>query len=347
MKKFLFFLLTTVFSFNSHSLLAQPIQVDCSTGNVGIGTAPSSYKLKVGGSAYFSGGATIPNVAHIPNLSGNFCMFSGEGASLYIGDYGYYKAIYPGFNNTCNLGFSNLAFSEIWCYSGSISLSDKRQKENIKNISHALEKVNKLQGVNYDFKREVFISDSIKYSSKEIDRLEKSRKGQIGFLAQDVYEVLPEVVVYDDSTDIYGIEYGKVVPLLVEAIKEQQLQIETMKTLLAAQESDIIGLKNNGLKSAAIDNTGSLQYDGSALYQNTPNPFNQSTEIKYYLTSDATDAFISVCNLNGSQIKSIKIDRVGEGNTTIERGTLQPGIYLYTLVASGQMVDTKKMMITE
>jgi hypothetical protein len=329
------------------TLLAQPIQINCSTGNVGIGTTPSSGpKLNVSGGAVFSGGATIHGTASISNLSGYSCHFSGELGGLYIGDHDSRKAIYPSFNNTCNLGLSTNAFSEIWRYSCS-SPSDKRQKENIKNITNALEKVNKLQGVNYDYKREVFISDSIKYSSKEIDRLEKSRKGQIGFLAQDVYEILPEVVVYDDSTDIYGIEYDKVVPLLVEAIKEQQQQIETLKALLTAQEADLIGLKSNVQKSATIDNTVPVQGDGSALYQNTPNPFNQSTEIKYHLAEGIADAFITVCNLNGTLLNTIKLEQTGNGSISIARGTLKPGIYLYTLVANGQMVDTKKMMITE
>jgi hypothetical protein len=340
---FLFLLFCTSIAFS------QPLQIDCN-GNVGIGTSPvSTYKLKVANTSYFNTIISSQNISNYLTIYDQCFFPNGSYPGLIISNdptpYG--KVLYPSVNNSCKIGLPSQAFSEIWSYSGDISLSDKRQKENIKDITNALEKVKKLQGVNYDYKREVFISDSIKYSSKEIDRLEKSRKGQIGFLAQDVYEILPEVVVYDDSTDIYGITYSKVVPLLVEAIKEQQQQIETLKALLTAQEADLIGMKSSGTKSATIDNIGLEKGEGSVLYQNTPNPFNQSTEIKYHLAEGVTNAFITVCNLNGTLLNTVQLEQTGNGSISIARGALKPGIYLYTLVANGQMVDTKKMMITE
>ena len=169
-------------------------------------------------------------------------------------------------------------------------------------------------------------------------------KSQYGFIAQEVVEEFPELVAFDKTRKIYGVNYVNFVPILFEAIKAQQQQIETLQALVYAQENDIIELKNKDLKSATIDN---VEKEKSELFQNTPNPFNQSTTIKYYLENDVTDAFISVCNLNGTQLKSIPIHQSGEGSITIERETLQPGIYLYALVANGQLVDTKKMMITE
>lgn len=344
MKKVLFFVFISLFCLVSNSLLAQPIQIDCNTGNVGIGTAPSSSQSLKANSVWIGGGS-IRNTSISSSSFHSSCTYNGEFGTLYFDmDHSSGPSLYPVYDNRGSLGLFGHGFSQIWCYIGTINPSDKRQKENIKNITNALEKVNKLQGVNYDYKREVFISDSIKYSSKEIDKLEKRRKGQIGFLAQDVYEVLPEVVVYDDSTDLYGIEYAKVVPLLVEAIKEQQLQIETLRTLVSVQEKDIIQLKSYNLKSATIDK---IDQEESELFQNTPNPFNQSTTIKYFLANNITDAYISVCNLNGTQLKSIKINRTGDGSVTIDRGILRPGIYLYALVANGELIDTKKMVISE
>lgn len=52
--------------------------------------------------------------------------------------------------------------------------------------------------------------------------LRKKRKNHIGFIAQEVFQILPEVVHYDDSADIYTMDYSKMIPLLVEAVKEQQ-----------------------------------------------------------------------------------------------------------------------------
>ena len=80
-------------------------------------------------------------------------------------------------------------------------------------------KVMKLNGVNFRWKDET-----------------NHRPGNnVGFIAQEVLEVLPEVVSGGGKDEkgnevYYSIEYGSVVPVLVEAMKEQQQQIETLKT---------------------------------------------------------------------------------------------------------------------
>jgi hypothetical protein len=94
--------------------------------------------------------------------------------------------------------------------------SDARVKTNIKPIDSSLEKVLKLTGVTYN----------------RTDLEDKSTK--IGFIAQEVKEVLPEVVSYNEEQDRYGVSYGNVTALLVEAIKEQQTQIEELKTIINA-----------------------------------------------------------------------------------------------------------------
>jgi hypothetical protein len=120
-----------------------------------------------------------------------------------------------------------------------------------------------------------------------------------------------------------------------------------MKTLLTAQETDIIGLKNNGLKSATINNTGSFQDNGSVLYQNTPNPFTQSTSIGYYLPETVGQAAITIYYINGIQLKRIALQQRGEGNIILAGGEFKPGIYLYALIADGQLIDTKRMVLTD
>ena len=97
-----------------------------------------------------------------------------------------------------------------------VAYSDARVKTNIKPIDNSLEKVLKLTGVTYN----------------RTDLEDKSTK--IGFIAQEVKEVLPEVVIYNEEADKYGVSYGNVTALLVEAIKEQQTQIEELKTIINA-----------------------------------------------------------------------------------------------------------------
>jgi hypothetical protein len=93
-----------------------------------------------------------------------------------------------------------------------IAFSDKRVKTNIKTIDNGLEKVSKLRGVSYN--------------RTDID--DKSDK--IGVIAQEVKEVLPEVVDYDKNNDTYGVDYGKMAGVFIEAIKELKAEIEELKS---------------------------------------------------------------------------------------------------------------------
>jgi hypothetical protein len=99
------------------------------------------------------------------------------------------------------------------------SSSDRRFKNNIVNISDALNKVKQLNGVTWEWNDDV--NDVTKSSPKT------------GLIAQEVQEVLPEVV--SEREDGYlGLDYSKMVGLLVEAIKEQQTQIAELKAEVEA-----------------------------------------------------------------------------------------------------------------
>ena len=85
--------------------------------------------------------------------------------------------------------------------------SDERLKENIQPLKNSLDKVTQLRGVSFEFKRD--------------------KKQQIGVIAQEVEKIIPEVV--GENPDGYkGVSYGNIVGLLIEAIKEQQEQINQL-----------------------------------------------------------------------------------------------------------------------
>jgi len=93
------------------------------------------------------------------------------------------------------------------------SPSDVRLKENIKPIESALDKVTKLQGVTFDWKE----SDSI-----------LNIKEDIGFIAQDVQKVVPELV-RENSDGMLSMRHQGITPILLEAIKELKAEIEHLK----------------------------------------------------------------------------------------------------------------------
>ena len=102
--------------------------------------------------------------------------------------------------------------------------SDKRLKENIIPIGNALEKIEKLNGVEFDWTDEYIHRES--NGKGEDDYF--FRKHDVGLIAQQVQGVLPEIVVTRDDGYL-AIKYEKIVPLLVECIKELKKEINELK----------------------------------------------------------------------------------------------------------------------
>jgi hypothetical protein len=101
------------------------------------------------------------------------------------------------------------------CATGLIGpCSDARYKRNVSTIDNALEKISKLRGVGFDWNTDDFRDRHF------------SDDHQIGLIAQELLEIVPEVVT--KGTDgFYSVDYGRLTPLLIEAIKEQQKIIQT------------------------------------------------------------------------------------------------------------------------
>ena len=96
--------------------------------------------------------------------------------------------------------------------------SDERLKDNIELISNPIEKVQSLKGVTWSWND----------LASETQKLTPS----VGVIAQDVEKVLPQLV-HDRDNGFKGVDYAKLTGLLIEAIKEQQKQIEELKSKLA------------------------------------------------------------------------------------------------------------------
>jgi len=100
--------------------------------------------------------------------------------------------------------------------------SSIRWKENIVPIDNALDKVLKLRGVYYDWKKD------------------RGGKHGMGMIAEEVGQVVPEIVSYEENgIDATGMDYGHLTPILVEAIKEQQKQIEELKNEIKSLKTEI------------------------------------------------------------------------------------------------------------
>jgi hypothetical protein len=107
------------------------------------------------------------------------------------------------------------------------NLSDARFKTNVQHIENPLQKILSLQGVTYNW-------DLAKAGDRKLDN-----KNHIGFLAQEVEKVLPQVVnTANDADKTKTVAYSDIVPVLVEAIKAQQQQIEALKKEIEKLKKD-------------------------------------------------------------------------------------------------------------
>ena len=98
--------------------------------------------------------------------------------------------------------------------------SDERLKHNIYPISDPISKINKLNGVEFDWKP---------LTGEEKINIHGNEGHDIGIIAQEVEKVLPDLVTLRDN-GYKAVNYDKLVPLLIEAIKEQQKQIDELKS---------------------------------------------------------------------------------------------------------------------
>lgn len=186
-----------------------------SSGSVGIGlNNPSSfYKLDIQGDVRLS-----------PTSSS---------ADFVVSNVGIEPSLLPSANNYGYVGSSTSRiyqghFTNFTVYGTFTNLSDKKIKENIAPINGALTKILLLEGKTYDLKKE-FLNDNANSSDEKGVEIEESRKNKIGFIAQDIEKILPELVHYNKESDLKSVDYIGLIPVLVEAIKEQNALIKNLE----------------------------------------------------------------------------------------------------------------------
>lgn len=308
-------------------------------GNIFVGdTACYTYRRP----GEISIGGIIPQhpqpAPEIMNIKGTVSLVS-TGNYFIQGTYVPYPA--ASLNRCFYINYDGEVYSDV----GYITASDKSKKENITPLTSSLQKIKSLRGVTYNYKPAIEESKSL--PSAASPKQNDVPKKRIGFIAQEVEKIFPEVVrTLPDSTK--GIMYSDLVAVLVEGIKEQSVQMEAMQQQIEVLQQQVELLKNGKSKKQApqSDNTtkSSKMLQEAVLYQNTPNPFNQETEIAYRIPHDVT-ASINIYNLNGQELRSYPLTNA-TGSVIIAASEFTPGIYIYSLIINNQEVDSKRMVLT-
>lgn len=229
---------------------------------------------------------------------------------------------------------------------GFITASDRNLKENIQSITNVLDNLKEIRPVSYDLKdnstgntkQQVL---SVSENNNSTITAEGENRKKYGFIAQEIEEIFPNVVYTMPNGD-KGIAYQEVIPILVGAIQEQQNMIDSLATRIEEMETPATQPRQQApaaMQEAIADGT-------AALMQNTPNPFNQATEIAYRLPEGTATAMIMLCDMNGKMLQTYPLAvNTTAGTLTIQAGSYAPGMYLYTLLIDGVQIDTKQMII--
>ncbi len=210
--------------------------------------------------------------------------------------------------------------------------SDKKLKVNIKDDKGLLEKLLKLNPVNYNYAAN--------------DKINLPGGLQHGFLAQDIEEFFPELVIparkpitdkegkFIEYYDYKTVNYLGIISLLTSGIKELDNKVKSLEAVVSKN-------MNNGsldlIKNSTINTTEFI------LEQNIPNPFDNQTTISYGLPS-GTNASLTIFDLTGKLIKDYALSNQ-KGEIVIQASDIGKGMFIYSLVINNQEMITKKMIV--
>jgi hypothetical protein len=132
------------------------------------------------------------------------------------------NSVYNGVNSSGSSTFYVTGTGQIYSTSTSIAaISDQSQKENVVDIPYGLSEVSQLRPVKFDFK----------------EGCASEEKGLLGFIAQDVETVIPELVKTFGNDGLLGLKMGDMIPVLVKAIQELKAIVDAQSARITALET--------------------------------------------------------------------------------------------------------------
>lgn len=191
------------------------------------------------------------------------------------------------------------------------------------------------------------VSDEINIESEQandsIDDQTRSETIRLAISSSDLNDAFPGLAFGEILSDRYEIDQSQLIALLFMAVKELSQKVDSLEdTRSYIQQRSSMIRDNTNNANAILKPT----YVGATLYQNTPNPFTERTEIRFSLPDDTQNANICVFDMSGKMLKQIPIN-ANMQSVTINGYELAAGMYLYSLVVGGQEIDTKRMILSK
>lgn len=208
------------------------------------------------------------------------------------------------------------------------------------------------------------------YNYKNTESLRFTEGLQYGFVAQEVEKVFPDLVkeveqpvgkfidedgnfVEAETVKFKSVNYVGMIPILTKVVQEHedllagyQTEIESLKA-----ENETLNQRFGALLTAVetgqLDQIRALiEASKTSLGQNQPNPFGEITKITYNLGESVQDASLQIYDSNGALVGKYALEK-GTRALDLEANSLKPGIYIYVMIADGETIGTRRMIVTQ
>lgn len=230
------------------------------------------------------------------------------------------------FYNSVTNRYNNIKVANVY------QQSDARSKTEIKALPNGLSTILGLRPVSYKWADNNLSMVRMQSNSENADSVtvafgpESDTQIQFGFLAQDVEQVLPEVVATDETGNKM-INYTAIIPLMVQAIQELQQTIED-------QASTIEQL------SMYIPVNRTLAHSSNKILSCSPNPTSGFVTIETEVIN-GSESEIVITSLSGNREKTFK---VSSSVLSCDVSSLPTGIHIVSLYVEGQLHDTCRLI---
>ncbi len=169
-------------------------------GPAGNSTANGFEAVRIDGNGNVGIGGTSRNNSGVKTVNAEKLVVQGN--------------IVPRTSGIGTLGTSAYKWNAVYATNGTIQTSDSRMKTNIANLQYGLKEILAMRPVSFNWKTT------------------PGTNKKVGLIAQEVRKIVPEVVVGDEAKESLGLNYAELVPVLINAVKEQQKEILELKNIL-------------------------------------------------------------------------------------------------------------------
>jgi hypothetical protein len=261
-----------------------------------------------------------------------------------------YTSAPGGLDSTARLYVSAISSGRSAYFSGSISTtgvvyhaSDMNLKNNIQPLLDASNIIDQLQPKTYNF------------DVQSHPELNLPNGQQYGLISQQVENVLPSLVeteynpaildtagnIITPASSFKGLNYTGLIPILIKGLQEQKARIDQL-------EAEIQNCCAAGSTQRTSNPAIKVELSNSIiLNQNDPNPFAEETKISFNIPGSVNSAKIIFFDNNGKIIQTVVLNERGSGQLNVFASNLTSGLYSYSLICDGKVIDTKKMVISK